>query len=158
MPCPGHVSGGQQTNKQTNKQNKQNKQNKTKQTKQNKQNKPNKPNKPNKQNKQVGHIFSLTFANADRRRPETFFSADTVKAIDKGGASDKVRIVDHLRGEARDASFLCLWLDCDREGENIAHEVIAITVSKQMIVCNMCVSTLYKAHNTPTTEIKFPIE
>ena len=50
--------------------------------------------------------------------PLDLFDAD----IDKL-ESDKGRMVRHLMKEAKNIDYLVLWLDCDREGENICFEV-----------------------------------
>lgn len=39
-------------------------------------------------------------------------------------ATSKTRIPAHFRAEAKDCKYLFLWLDCDREGENICFEVM----------------------------------
>ena len=39
----------------------------------------------------------------------------------------KARITQHLKKEAKGCDYLVLWLDCDREGENICFEVINCT-------------------------------
>lgn len=56
-----------------------------------------------------------------RRNPALLFDCETIKQVEE--TSDKLRVVEHLQNEAAGCSFLALWLDCDREGENIAHEV-----------------------------------
>lgn len=39
---------------------------------------------------------------------------------------DKQAIKQTLEEEARKCHWLVLWLDCDREGENIAYEVVEV--------------------------------
>jgi len=71
----------------------------------------------------AGHVFSVDFPpayqNWDSVNPVDLFSAPIVSVPEgKGG------IVRHLERVGRGADFLVLWLDCDREGENICFEVI----------------------------------
>ena len=79
----------------------------------------------------VGHVFSLGFQDArtgsDRKNidPSEYFDMPVVKQEE--GSTGKLRVVDHLRALAANMDHLVLWLDCDAEGENIAHEVIGIT-------------------------------
>ncbi len=47
-------------------------------------------------------------------------------AIIKKPNGDMIDLVRNLEILARSASCLVLWLDCDREGEAIAYEVIEI--------------------------------
>eukprot|EP00536_Pseudo-nitzschia_multiseries_P002733 jgi/Psemu1/6184/gm1.6184_g len=76
----------------------------------------------------VGHIFSLGFDTKNqtqRNDPRDFFHLPVVKQEE--GTSSKLRVIDHLRALAGESDHLVLWLDCDPEGENIAHEVMAVT-------------------------------
>lgn len=78
----------------------------------------------------VGHIYSLGFdfdaQNKEKRNnPRDYFRLPVTKKEE--GTTSKLRIVDHLRALAGDSDHLVLWLDCDPEGENIAHEVMAVT-------------------------------
>lgn len=71
----------------------------------------------------TGHVFSTDFPahyqNWDAIDPLELYSAPVLHSPDgKGG------IVKHLEREARGMDYLVLWLDCDREGENICFEVI----------------------------------
>ena len=54
--------------------------------------------------------------------PKDLFDADILKMdSDKGG-----KMVRHLSALAKNVDYLILWLDCDREGENICFEAIQV--------------------------------
>lgn len=71
----------------------------------------------------AGHVYQRDFKedtkNWDRVDPISLFSATTVKLE----ANPDSRIVWHLHQEAKGSDYLVLWLDNDREGENICFEV-----------------------------------
>ncbi|GMH18631.1 hypothetical protein Nepgr_020472 [Nepenthes gracilis] len=72
----------------------------------------------------IGHVFSVDFPATYQdwavTDPLDLFDAPTLKIE----SNPKAHIRRHLSQEARDCSYLVLWLDCDREGENICFEVI----------------------------------
>ncbi|EAS07738.1 DNA topoisomerase I (macronuclear) [Tetrahymena thermophila SB210] len=70
----------------------------------------------------TGHVYDLDFPqklkeNWNEINPVQLFSSDTLKI------PSKHNIVRHLESEARNCSYLLLWLDNDKEGENICFEV-----------------------------------
>eukprot|EP00559_Dactyliosolen_fragilissimus_P001634 CAMPEP_0184857522 /NCGR_PEP_ID=MMETSP0580-20130426/2673_1 /TAXON_ID=1118495 /ORGANISM="Dactyliosolen fragilissimus" /LENGTH=1135 /DNA_ID=CAMNT_0027353161 /DNA_START=197 /DNA_END=3600 /DNA_ORIENTATION=+ len=70
----------------------------------------------------AGHVFNVDFPQKyqswDSVDPAELFHAPIQKKPCKGS------IVKHLQDCARGTDFIVLWLDCDREGENIAFEVL----------------------------------
>mmetsp|Transcript_30608 Transcript_30608/g.54729 ORF Transcript_30608/g.54729 Transcript_30608/m.54729 type:complete len:860 (+) Transcript_30608:77-2656(+) len=72
----------------------------------------------------AGHVYSVDFPpefnNWDRVDPLTLFEAKVIKAE----SNPKLRMPKHFQTEAKGCSYLVLWLDCDREGENICFEVM----------------------------------
>ena len=74
----------------------------------------------------AGHVFGLDFPKNyqswDQVDPATLFEAPVQKSPCKGS------IVKHLHEVSKGVDFICLWLDCDREGENIAFEVLECTL------------------------------
>ena len=73
----------------------------------------------------VGHMWSLDFPkeynDQNKVDPLQLFDAPTAHFEDP-----RPRMSHHLATEAQGADVLVLWLDCDREGENICFEVMAV--------------------------------
>ncbi|CAK8567137.1 unnamed protein product [Lathyrus sativus] len=92
----------------------------------------------------IGHVFSVDFhgkyqdwATTD---PLDLFQAQVIKTE----SNPKAHICKHLKQEARGCHYLVLWLDCDREGENICFEVIESTGFK--------INDVYRARFSSVTE------
>ncbi|KAK6038382.1 hypothetical protein COOONC_24115 [Cooperia oncophora] len=64
--------------------------------------------------------FPPRFNNWERIDPVELYTAPTTKIE----ANAKMHMNDYLALEAKGADYLVLWLDCDKEGENICFEVV----------------------------------
>lgn len=74
----------------------------------------------------MGHVYSLDFPaeynNWQAVEPVKLFDAPVVKLE----ANAKTHVVKHLQVESKAIDYLVLFLDADREGENICFEVIKV--------------------------------
>ncbi|XP_035551186.1 DNA topoisomerase 3-alpha-like isoform X2 [Juglans regia] len=74
----------------------------------------------------TGHLMELEFEERYRKwhscDPADLYQAPVRKFVPE----DKLDIRRTLEEEARRCQWLVLWLDCDREGENIAFEVVEV--------------------------------
>ncbi|KHJ94952.1 DNA topoisomerase [Oesophagostomum dentatum] len=68
--------------------------------------------------------FPTKFNNWERVDPVDLYTAPTNKIE----ANPKMRMNDYLAFEGKGADYLVLWLDCDKEGENICFEVANLVV------------------------------
>ncbi|XP_004342668.2 topoisomerase III [Capsaspora owczarzaki ATCC 30864] len=84
----------------------------------------------------VGHLlasdFTADYSKWNTCAPEALFEAPIERFI-----PEKLRDIEKmLQREAQRAQWLVLWTDCDREGENIASEVVAVCkkVNRNLVV------------------------
>jgi DNA topoisomerase III len=77
----------------------------------------------------AGHLKSVDFGGRYKSwhgcDPEELFDAPVISAV----SDDCAPIARTLEAESRLAQRLILWLDCDREGEHIAHEVMDVCLA-----------------------------
>lgn len=84
----------------------------------------------------TGHLMELDFDDRYRKwyscDPADLYEAPVRKFVPE----DKLDIKRTLEEEARKCQWLVLWLDCDREGENIAYEVIEVCaeVNRNLVI------------------------
>lgn len=76
-----------------------------------------------------GHVLGVDFIskfnNWDRVDPVELFSCP----IEKKEATPKLKMPAFLAAESEGCDNLVLWLDCDKEGENICYEVMGAVAS-----------------------------
>lgn len=73
----------------------------------------------------AGHVFNRDFPQGFqdwRMDPVDLFDAPTVRKLDKSSRP----VANHLATVSRQMDFMVLWLDCDKEGENICFEVLDV--------------------------------
>ncbi|XP_011176901.2 DNA topoisomerase 3-beta [Zeugodacus cucurbitae] len=97
-----------------------------------------------------GHVMSLDFVGKynswDRVDPAELFGCPT----EKKEANPKQHMRTFLASEARGCEYLVLWLDCDKEGENICYEVMDAVAR---IIPNVYSRNVtYRAHFSAITE------
>ncbi|XP_068646576.1 DNA topoisomerase 3-alpha [Aristolochia californica] len=94
----------------------------------------------------IGHLMELEFEDRYRKwhscDPADLYHAPVRKYVPQ----DKLDIKRTLEEEARKCECLVLWLDCDREGENIAFEVIEVCISANPHL------EIYRAHFSALTD------
>ncbi|XP_025836740.1 DNA topoisomerase 3-beta-like [Agrilus planipennis] len=98
-----------------------------------------------------GHVMGVDFIskynNWDKVDPIELFSCP----IEKKEAMPKLKMPQFLAQEAKGCDTLVLWLDCDKEGENICFEVMqAVSGSFNGNVYSNAVT--YRAHFSAITE------
>ncbi|KAI1301377.1 DNA topoisomerase 3-beta-1 [Halotydeus destructor] len=98
-----------------------------------------------------GHLMSVDFPpkynNWDNTDPRDLFEASIIRKE----ATPNLRLIKHLQYEAKNCTHIVLWLDCDKEGENICFEVLE-TVEKSMRISFSNPQTVFRAKFSAITD------
>lgn len=74
----------------------------------------------------AGHVMRMEFSGRFKSWKEAKVEELFEAPIEKTVIADRKDTVETIKEASKQADLLALWLDCDREGENIAYEVIDI--------------------------------
>lgn len=98
-----------------------------------------------------GHVLGVDFIskynNWNRVDPIELFTCP----IEKKEAMPKLKMPQFLAAEAKGCDHLVLWLDCDKEGENICFEVMG-SVAKSMMGNVYSNTVTYRARFSAITD------
>ena len=103
----------------------------------------------------TGHLMEMEFEGSHKSwrgcNPRELIDGARVNTHVGGG---KEPVAENLTKEARNAQWLILWLDCDREGENIAFEVmqVCLAAKRNLVVKRAQFSAL--SHNDVTRALR----
>ena len=64
-------------------------------------------------------------------------------------------IEEHIAAAAEGCEYLYLWLDCDREGENICYEILKVCTEELSVNYNILTSQFVRIHRLCTSEWAF---
>ncbi|XP_018021494.1 DNA topoisomerase 3-beta-1, partial [Hyalella azteca] len=99
-----------------------------------------------------GHVMTCDFPgkynNWDIVDPADLYSCP----IEKKEATPKLRMPYFLAQEARGSDYLVLWLDCDKEGENICFEVMDCVARSMNPPYNPAEQTVFRAKFSAITD------
>ena len=95
----------------------------------------------------TGHLMEVDFPSSHQSWETVAFASLFTAPLVHSVIKDKTDLLHTLQREARNAEWLILWLDCDREGENIAFEVVhtALQVKASLRVLRARFSALIPA-------------
>ena len=100
----------------------------------------------------TGHVYNVDFGakyqSWDSVDPQELYSAPIVRKPCRGS------MVKHLETAGKGCDFVVLWMDCDREGENINFEVLGIVmpVMKNGGKNDRTFARVYRAHFSAISE------
>lgn len=100
-----------------------------------------------------GHVMGVDFParynSWDKVNPSELF----ICPIEQKEANPKLKMPAFLASEAKNFDYLILWLDCDKEGENICFEVIdAVKHSMKQPNTSKFMDVVFRAHFSAITE------
>ncbi|KAK3284561.1 hypothetical protein CYMTET_7800 [Cymbomonas tetramitiformis] len=96
----------------------------------------------------IGHLHSMDFNEYTGEDPGNLYGARVRKIVEESTASNGIE--EHILAAAQGCDFLYLWLDCDREGENICMEVLNVCRSAGLF--SDCRRQVWRAHFSALTE------